>query len=65
MYQVFNDLCMYLLLILMWMVKNGEFGVSSGQGFYDWSDLCNFKVWDLLYYVIGMVEDMLDQLKQV
>jgi 3-hydroxybutyryl-CoA dehydrogenase len=63
MYQASNDPRMYPPLTLMRMVKNGEFGASSGQGFYDWSDPRNPKARDLSHYVIGTAEDMLEQLK--
>jgi 3-hydroxybutyryl-CoA dehydrogenase len=63
MYQSSNDPRMYPPLTLMRMVKNGEFGASSGQGFYDWSDPRNPKARDLSHYVIGTAEDMLDQIK--
>jgi len=63
MYQASNDPRMYPPLTLMRMVKNGEFGASSGQGFYDWSDPRNPKARDLSHYVIGTAEDILDQLK--
>ena len=54
---------MYPPLTLMRMVKNGEFGASSGTGFYDWSDPRNPKARDLSQYVIGSAEDMTDSLK--
>ena len=63
MYQASNDPRMYPPLTLMRMVKNGEFGASSGQGFYDWSDPRNPKARDLSHYVIGTAEDMLDPLQ--
>ena len=63
MYQASNDPRMYPPLTLMRMVKSGEYGASSGQGFYDWSDPRNPKARDLSHYVIGTAEDMLDQLK--
>ncbi len=63
MYQASNDPRMYPPLTLMRMVKNGEFGASSGQGFYDWSDPRNPKARDLSHYVIGTAEDITDQLK--
>jgi len=63
MYQASNDPRMYPPLTLMRMVKNGEFGASSGQGFYDWSDPRNPKARDLSHYVVGSAEDMTDQLK--
>ena len=63
MYQASNDPRMYPPLTLMRMVKNGEFGASSGQGFYDWSDPRNPKARDLSQYVIGTAEDITNQLK--
>jgi len=63
MYQASNDPRMYPPLTLMRMVKNGEFGASSGQGFYDWSDPRNPKARDLSHYVMATAEDMLEQLK--
>ncbi|UCD77230.1 MAG: 3-hydroxyacyl-CoA dehydrogenase family protein [Desulfobacterales bacterium] len=63
MYQASNDPRMYPPLTLMRMVKNGEYGASSGKGFYDWSDPRNPKARDLSHYVIGSAEDMTAQLK--
>jgi len=63
MYQASNDPRMYPPLTLMRMVKNGEFGASSGKGFYDWSDPRNPKARDLSHYVISTAEDITDQLK--
>jgi 3-hydroxybutyryl-CoA dehydrogenase len=63
MYQASNDPRMYPPLTLMRMVKNGEYGASSGEGFYDWSDFRNPKARDLSQYVIGSAEDMTDQIK--
>jgi 3-hydroxyacyl-CoA dehydrogenase len=63
MYRASNDPRMYPPLTLMRMVKNGEFGASSGTGFYDWSDPRNPKARDLSQYVIGSAEDMTDSLK--
>jgi 3-hydroxyacyl-CoA dehydrogenase len=63
MYQASNDPRMYPPLLLMRMVKNGEYGASSGKGFYDWSDPRNPKARDLSAYVVGTAEDMTDQLK--
>lgn len=63
MYQASNDPRMYPPLTLMRMVKNGEYGASSGKGFYDWSDPRNPKARDLSQYVIGTAEDMTDTLK--
>ena len=63
MYQASNDPRMYPPLTLMRMVKNGEFGASSGKGFYDWSDPRHPKGRDLSQYVIGSAEDMTDHVK--
>lgn len=63
MYQASNDPRMYPPLTLMRMVKKGEFGANSGQGFYDWSDPRSPKARDLSHYVINTAEDILDQLK--
>jgi 3-hydroxyacyl-CoA dehydrogenase len=63
MYQASNDPRLYPPLTLMRMVKNGEYGASSGKGFYDWSDPRNPKARDLSQYVIGTAEDMTDTLK--
>ena len=62
MYQSSNDPRMYPPLTLMRMVKNGEYGASSGKGFYDWSDPRNPKARDMSQYVIGTAEDILEQL---
>ncbi len=59
MYQATNDPRLYPPLILMRMVKNGEYGAGSGKGFYDWSDPRNPKPRDLSHYVIGSAEAML------
>jgi len=45
------------------MVKNGEFGASSGKGFYDWSDPRHPRARGLSAYLIDSVEDMIVQLK--
>ena len=63
MYQASNDPRMYPPLTLMRMVKDGEYGASSGKGFYDWSDPRNPKARDMSKYVVGTVEDVLEQLK--
>jgi 3-hydroxybutyryl-CoA dehydrogenase len=63
MYQASNDPRMYPPLTLMRMVKKGEFGASSGKGFYDWSDPRNPKARDLSQYVIGSAEDMTDKVQ--
>ncbi|MBT3219850.1 MAG: 3-hydroxyacyl-CoA dehydrogenase family protein [Proteobacteria bacterium] len=59
MYQASNDPRLYPPLTLMRMVKKGEYGASSGLGFYDWSDPRKPKARDLSEYVIGTAEDML------
>ncbi|MGD2270004.1 MAG: 3-hydroxyacyl-CoA dehydrogenase family protein [Desulfobacterales bacterium] len=61
MYQASNDPRMYPPLILMRMVKNGEWGASSGKGFYDWTDPRNPKARDLSRYIAGTAEDMTQQ----
>ena len=61
MYQASNDPRMYPPLILMRMVKNGEWGASSGKGFYDWTDPRNPKARDLAQYVVRSAEDMTRQ----
>jgi 3-hydroxyacyl-CoA dehydrogenase len=58
MYKSSNDPRFYPPLMLMRMVKNGEFGASSGKGFYDWSDSHNPKPRDLSAYIIKTAEDM-------
>lgn len=63
MYQATNDPRMYPPLILMRMVKNGEYGASSGKGFYDWRDPRNPKPRDLSHYVIGSADAMLAKVK--
>ena len=63
MYQASNDPRLYPPLTLMRMVKNGEYGASSGKGFYDWSDPRNPKARDLSQYVISTAEDLTDTLK--
>ncbi|MBW2436189.1 MAG: hypothetical protein PVH74_13175 [Desulfobacterales bacterium] len=40
------------------MVKNGEFGASSGKGFYDWRDPCNPKTRKLAQYIMNTAEDL-------
>jgi 3-hydroxyacyl-CoA dehydrogenase len=63
MYQASNDPRMYPPLLLIRMVKNGEYGASSGKGFYDWSDPRNPKARDLSSYAVGTAEDMTAQVK--
>ncbi len=61
MYQTSNDPRLYPPLTLISMVKKGENGLSSGKGFYDWSDPRNPKARDLSEYVIATAEDMTDK----
>jgi 3-hydroxybutyryl-CoA dehydrogenase len=61
MYQASNDPRMYPPLTLMRMVKNGEFGASSGKGFYDWADPRNPRARDLSKYVVRSADDMTEQ----
>ena len=63
MYQASNDPRMYPPLLLMRMVKNGEYGASNKKGFYDWSDPRHPKPRDLSAYVVGNAEDLTDALK--
>ena len=58
MYQASNDPRMYPPLLLMRMVKNGEYGASNKKGFYDWTDPRNPKPRDLSAYVVKNAEDM-------
>ncbi|MBW2443123.1 MAG: 3-hydroxyacyl-CoA dehydrogenase family protein [Deltaproteobacteria bacterium] len=58
MYQASNDPRMYPPLLLMRMVKNGEYGASSKKGFYDWTDPRNPKPRDLSAYVVETAEDL-------
>ena len=58
MYQASNDPRMYPPLLLMRMVKNGEYGAGNGTGFYDWSDPRNPKARDFSGYLVGNAEDM-------
>ncbi len=61
MFQASSDPRLYPPLILIRMVKNGEFGASTGKGFYDWSDRRNPRGRDLSQYVISTAEDMTDK----
>jgi len=63
MYKASNDPRFYPPLMLIRMVKNGEFGASSGKGFYDWSDPHNPKPRQLTQYIIGNAEDMVQKVK--
>ena len=63
MYKASNDPRFYPPLMLMRMVKNKEFGASSGKGFYDWSDPRNPRPRMLKTYIIRTTEDMTDHMK--
>ena len=63
MYKASNDPRFYPPLMLMRMVKNGEFGAVSGKGFYDWSDPRNPHPRKLAEYIISTAEDMTNRLK--
>ena len=63
MYKTSNDPRLYPPLILMRMVKNGEYGASSGRGFYDWSDPRNPRPRKLTEYIIGTAEDLTANVK--
>ena len=58
MYKSTNDPRFYPPLMLIRMVKNGEFGASSGAGFYDWSDPRHPRARKLSRYIIDSAEDM-------
>ena len=63
MYKTSNDPRFYPPLMLVSMVKNGEFGASSGKGFYDWSDPRHPRARKLSRYIIDSAEDMTGQIK--
>ncbi len=63
MYQASADPRMYPPLLLLRMVKSGDFGASTGKGFYDWSDPRNPKARDISPYLIETADQMLDALK--
>lgn len=58
MYKASNDPRFYPPLILTRMVKNGEFGATSGKGFYDWSNPGSPRPRKLSKYIIENAEDM-------
>ncbi|MGB5747836.1 MAG: 3-hydroxyacyl-CoA dehydrogenase family protein [Desulfobacterales bacterium] len=58
MYKTSNDPRFYPPLMLVSMVKNGEFGASSGKGFYDWSDPRHPRARKLSRHIIDSAEDM-------
>ena len=58
MYKVSNDPRLYPPLMLIRMVKNGEYGANSGKGFYDWSDPRNPRPRKLSKYIIGTAENL-------
>jgi 3-hydroxybutyryl-CoA dehydrogenase len=63
MYQTSTDPRFYPPAILMRMVKNGDWGVSKGKGFYDWSDMRNPQPRDMSEYHIKSADDLTDLLK--
>ena len=63
MYKASNDPRFYPPLMLMRMVKNGEYGAGSGKGFYDWSDPRSPRPRKLTEYIIGTAEDMTDRVR--
>ena len=63
MYRASNDPRFYPPLMLMRMVKNGEYGAGSGKGFYDWSDPRNPRPRKLSKYIIKNAEDMTENVK--
>jgi 3-hydroxyacyl-CoA dehydrogenase len=58
MFKASNDPRFYPPLMLMRMVKNGEFGARSGKGFYDWSDPRNPRPRNLSKYIVKNAENM-------
>lgn len=63
MLQASNDPRFYPPLLLVRMVKNGEFGAATGKGFYDWSDPRNPAPRDLSSYVVGSAEHMTEAIR--
>ncbi|MCC6749358.1 MAG: 3-hydroxyacyl-CoA dehydrogenase family protein [Deltaproteobacteria bacterium] len=63
MYQASSDPRLYPPLLLMRMVKAGEYGSAVGKGFYDWSDPRNPKPRDLSHYLVGNVDSLLEHVK--
>lgn len=63
MYVASNDPRFYPPLMLMRMVKNGEFGAVSGKGFYDWTDPRSPRPRELTEYIIKTAEDITDSVK--
>jgi len=63
MYKASNDPRFYPPLMLMRMVKNGEYGAVSGKGFYDWGDPLNPRPRKLSEYIIGTAEGMTEKVK--
>jgi 3-hydroxyacyl-CoA dehydrogenase len=63
MLQASNDPRLYPPLLLVRMVRNGEFGAGSGKGFYDWSDPRKPAPRDLSHYLAGTAEQMTAALK--
>ena len=63
MFKATDDPRFYPPLMLMRMVRNGEFGARSGKGFYDWSDPRNPRPRKLAQYIIRNAEDMTHQVR--
>jgi 3-hydroxybutyryl-CoA dehydrogenase len=63
MYKASHDPRFYPPLMLMRMLKNGEYGAGSGKGFYDWSDPRNPKPRRLAEYISATAEDMTAKVK--
>ncbi len=63
MFKASDDPRFYPPLMLMRMVKNGEFGASSGKGFYDWHDPRNPKPRKLSQYIINSALDLTKAVK--
>ncbi|MGD2096946.1 MAG: 3-hydroxyacyl-CoA dehydrogenase family protein [Desulfobacterales bacterium] len=63
MFKASNDPRFYPPLMLVRMVKNREFGASSGKGFYDWRDPHNPRPRKLADYIIKSAEDMTQTVK--
>ena len=63
MFKASNDPRFYPPLMLMRMVKSGEYGAASGKGFYDWSDPHNPRPRKLSQYIIATAENMTDTVR--
>ena len=63
MYQATCDPRLYPPMLLVQMVKNGEFGSVTKKGFYDWSDPKNPKPRSFDGYLIKNVDDLTNLLR--